>query len=251
MSDLHNLARDLQRLPDAQRDAARRAVNDVARMTQAAQVSAMRRIFDAITPYTARAVGLQLAQRGQPLHADVYIKSRQDVGSSTRPESFLGPNIEGGTRNLKRMEVAAQRAGVMPSGWFAVLGNGAPRDAYGNLPAAQVVRIMSFLRLFPASAARGARVNSSDRSRAAIRKGTRNRFGEEFFAILPGQGLRPGIWHRQLRSSSRSLHGPAATQPSCWLAFVPRAQYRRRYDFYGIAQRTVESEMPRALARVL
>lgn len=244
VNQLRDLTRDLRTLPGRERDGLRKAINDVARTLPGAQVEAMRGSFGALTPYTARAIGVRYAS-ADDLHADVYVKGRADVGASqTRPESFLGPQIEGGARRAKRFEAALRRAGILPAGWWIVPGAAAPLDQYGNVPGSFVVRVMAALQAFGAGASR---INTSAGKLARRRAGTRTALGSSYIVIRPGEtrgGLRPGIWRRQ---HAGRAHGPIGP-PRPLFTFVSRVSYRPRYPFFEATERHIERELPRALA---
>jgi len=117
-----------------------------------------------------------------------------------------------------------QRAGILPSGWFVIPGEGAPLDAYGNVAGSVIVRIASQLQAFGES---GYRANETPEQRHK-----RNRLKKEgrYFAIQPNErgALKPGIYERLGGS-----HG----EISCVFVFSSKApSYRARYPFTALAQ---------------
>lgn len=259
-SEIRRMRADLGRIADAEEVAMRKAINDTVRQAQAAEVATMRAVFAGVTPYTAKAIGAQFVsanpdkRRGQAA-ASVFVKARQDVGTGrTRPESFLGPQIEGGGRTQKRFERALQAKGLLPAGWVATPGRGADLDPYGNQSAKQIVQIMSFLGLFSGQAG-SRRVNSTEESRAKIRRGTKGskrnplgKFGREYLVVPVGTkgGLRPGIW---LRKRINSAFGVGRGGVEMLVNFEPRVTYRRRFAFEAVARTISERQLIRNLVR--
>lgn len=196
------------------------------------------------------------------------VTSYRDVGDGQTPAGkYLPPNIEGGRRAHKRMEVALQRAGVLPPGWFAVPGQGVPLDAYGNASAGLVRQVLSQLRVEPkigatsalpvltkrdrrllgASAARLTPAMRAARKEALAKRNriiaAQKRAGGQFFAVLRGSRSRlvPGIYLRE-------TYGRRITPI---FVFVSGATYRPRFDFYGVARRTADRLAPQHIARAI
>lgn len=256
--ELARLRRDAERIVSGQEVAMRKAVNDVVRAAQRAELQTMRGAFDKLVPYTQRAIGAQFVgvrpDKAHKVEASVYVKARRDVrAGETRPESYLQPGIEGGGRSQKRFERALQRKGLLPAGWLTTPGRGAQLDAYGNIAGAQIVKLMAYLRLFGEEAKRQ---NASDKSLARTRRGTRGSkknalgtFGREYFVVMPGKkGLHPGIW---VRKRINSLFGVGKSGPEMVVAFVASARYRRRYAFGAPSRLIVDRQLPAYRAKRL
>lgn len=119
------------------------------RSVKAGQLAVQQRmpqVFDQPTAYTLNALRVEPATKDK-LTARIAVKD-QAGGKSTRPESYLLPEVQGGARAEKRFERALRYAGVLSQGWSAILGRDAPLDAHGNL-------IPSVLRMAIAAAKRG------------------------------------------------------------------------------------------------
>lgn len=216
---------DLQRkhLPAAQMDAA----NATGRYVYAALRSEMQQVFDRPTPWALGGLRFKLATVSQP-SVRIWLDESPDKGIPAA--DFLAAEIEGGTRKLKRFERALQAKGLMPRGTFAVPGREAPLDAYGNVPGSFIVRMLSDLQAF---GEQGYRAN-----RKGVRKGKQKT--NYFFVPAKGSHLKPGVyWHL----------------PNGFLAvvfvFVTRASYRKRLDFYGVAQRAYTRVAARFLTEAL
>ena len=129
---------------------------------------------------------------------------------------------------MKRFERALQRAGYLPDSWFAIPGDGAKLDRYGNMARSQIIQILSALKAF------GEQGYTANRSAASSK---RNRNQPEFFAIKPNQrrgGLVPGVWQRYKFAQGN------AVKPV--LIFVSGAKYRVRFKFHDVARRIANRE---------
>lgn len=209
----------------------------------------MPRAFDRPTPYTvkqlryvgasadnlAAAVGFNVAAvtdvRGTPI-------AYRDLGPGETPAGkYLQPQIEGGTRRLKRLEVALQAEGALPRGWLVVPGQGANLDAYGNVSRGQIVQVLSQLRI---QLVAGTTRNMSQAARRQIT--AQRKAGGRFFVIRPGEGRgQPGIYQREF----------AGRNITPVFVFVKSATYRRRFDFDGLAQRLAGQLLPEQVNRAV
>ncbi len=181
--------------------------------------NAMGSIFDRPTPYTLNSLQAIPATRKNPASA---VEFRLFSGKGTPAPEYLLPQVDGGPRRLKRHERALQSAGFLPNGWFAVPGEEAQLDAYGNMKRGQIVKILSHLRAF------GSAGSNLNRSRTTKSRGVRRKEG--YFPAKPGnrEGLPPGIYQRD----------GADARPV--LIFVARAPaYQPRFRFHAIVQATV------------
>jgi hypothetical protein len=210
------------------RFAAAVALTRTAQDVRDAERKEMQRAFDRPTPYTLNSLFLKPAKPGD-LNAQVWIKDDR-AGSGIPATRYLLPEIEGGARSIKRFEKALQLAGAMPTGWFAVPGQGARLDGYGNVSAGQIIQILSQLRI-TLTAGYNRNVSLDPKKRALAQR----RAGGQYFALPNGRGrLVPGIY--QARDFA---FGRAAPKPV--FIFVRRITYRRRFQFFEVAQRTVDS----------
>lgn len=167
----------------------------------------MRKVFDSPTAYTLNALRVVPASKDS-LSARVAVK---DLAGGVPQEKYLLPEVEGGPRRDKRMEVALRYAGVLRAGQFAVPGSGIDLDANGNVSGAQVRSILRALKTSKATA-------GASRSK---RKGRRQ--ANDIFFGKPNGGSRPeGIWRRdshRLRPLFVFISRPPA--------------YHQRLDFTG------------------
>ena len=195
------------------------------------------RAFDRPVPLTSRAAQYRKATRAK-LFAEVYL--RDEAVGGTPPAKYLLAQVEGGQRRKKGFEILLQQKGAMPPGMFAIAGEGAKLDRYGNVSAGQVSKILSQL-----GARQDKYQNSTEAS--AKRRGRRKR-GGEYFALQQRRGrLLPGIYERvgfAFGSAVRSI-----------FIFTSQANYSPRYNIFALAQRQWDVLMPfyfnRELAKAL
>lgn len=222
----------LDQVPQAMAWAINAAVDDA----KEAVVQEMQRVFDRPTDYTLRGVWRTYATK-RNLVATVQLKDNRagpnaapgSVNKGTAAAAYLQPQIEGGTRQFKRMEQVLRRAGILPATMFAVPAREAPLDAHGNVVRGFVVRMLSDLRAFGENGYRANRKAGRRKGRRAV---------NAFFAVRPGDNfnrhLKPGIYWRL---PNRML--------VCVFIFVSRVGYRARFDFYGTAERAAVAAFPK------
>ena len=218
------------------------ALNEVAAEAQRQMRQRMESDFDRPTPYTLSATWVRRANK-QNLRAEVLLK---DESFKSAPATrWLAPEVEGGQRPLKRHEYALRRANVLPEGMFAVPGEGAQMDAFGNMSRGQIVQILSWFRAFHYS---GYRMNMTDKGRARLAKGSsarakRYRPPTSYFVVsVGGRGkLKPGVYMRQGQAHD------ARILPV--LRFVRRPGYKPRLPFYQTVDVTARREFEGAFRR--
>ena len=226
------------------------AMNTTAFKVKDALQAEMRSVFDRPTPWLIRQVAVAKATK-QNLTAVVGtpegVKDAQgnNAGFSRTSsgvfERVLSPNIVGGSRRLKAAEHRLQKAGILPAGWFAVPAPDAPLDQYGNLSGAWWMLLLSWLNAAQWSS-EGATQNRAEK--VSKRKNKLQRAGLEMFAAIPGRArtrhLQPGVYLRQRKGKFNAL------KPL--LLFVSGVDYKTRFDWGGVIQQTVETELPAAVA---
>lgn len=231
--DITGATRMLDRLArDQVPFAASKTLNAVAQKVLEAEQHEMRDVFDRPKPYTLNSLRVI---RSTKRDLQAVVTFREAFGKAQIPASkYLAPQIKGGSRREKRFEVALRRAGVMPNGYRAVPGQGLRLDAYGNVPGATIVRILSYFKAFPEA---GYKANITDRRRAQLKRGTRTKFGMEMFVGRPADGRLPfGIWQRD----TARAWGASRLRPI--FLFVDWTQYEAIFDFEYVGRKTVERE---------
>lgn len=230
------------------------ALNSAAYVGAEATKKAMAQVFDRPTPWVIGGVR--------------YVKARKDRlesvvdfdqwGNKTNVTvaKVLNAQIFGGQRKYKRHEIALQRAGILPAGMLITPGPAATKDQYGNMSAAQIVQIISWFQGFETH--KGARQNMVDKTKMKIMagrkvKGVKHR-GFELFALSEKVGkLPPGIYIRKDYSGEEGKrvghlsHGGARAV----MFFVKTTSYKRRLDFYGIAEKAALAEFNKAFPKYL
>lgn len=212
-----------------------RALSRTAVAVKEAQIREMRDVFDRPTRYTLNSVYVKSATT-QDLTARVWLKD--DTSKGTPANKFLGPQIAGGQRGLKRFEKALRSKGYLPSGMIAVPGSGAKLDAYGNMDRGQIVQMLSYLNAF---GQQGYRANMNTKQR----KSFRNRKSSAYFVGRPADGKLPlGVWQR-ISTSNVNVIKPI-------LLFVNAPHYEsNRFDFFYVAEITVKKTFASELKAAL
>lgn len=216
---------DLQKkhLPKAQLE----AVSQAGRYVYGALRSEMTEVFDRPTPWALGGLRFKLPTANKPL---VSIWLEEFGGKGIPAADFLAAEITGGQRKHKRFERALIAKGLMPPGSYAVPGRQAPLDSYGNVPGPFIVRMLSDLQAF---GEQGYRAN-----RKGKRKGAKKT--NYFFVPAKGSHLKPGVyWHMPGGLLGTVFH------------FVAGTQYRKRFDFYGVAERAYNRRAVRFMSEAL
>lgn len=261
-----NLSEVIAGLTGLERDQApfalRRAINETAKLVAVDGNAAIRSVFDRPLPRTASAVKVFRGATKARMWAEVNVHSDAkgyDISdprvtasgkSSVFPNRYLAAQIDGGPRVNKRFENALIKAGAMPAGKQAVFAKRSGYlDQFGNLSGARINQILSYFSAFPEA---GHRANMTAKSRERLKYGTKDRatggrkfakgrkFGVEYFMSDGGDGLHPGVWERNFAGGAG---GKTFIKPV--LLFVDRAGYTRRFDFYGVMQKSVERHLPK------
>ncbi|WP_018991290.1 hypothetical protein [Aromatoleum toluclasticum] len=232
--------------------AAQRALLKTARIVKDIEQKEMAKVFDRPTRWTLNAFEVVI-DKGE-MSARVQVKD----GYWHRADNYLNSQIVGGGRKDKAFELALRKRGLLPAGWYAVPGRKAALDAYGNMSVGQIKQVLSWFD--SAEPYAGSTQNMGEKGRNKRRKGTRTKRGFEYFAAMPGrrvgggswkegrrQNLKPGIYKRTSFSFVGTRGGRmSAIEPI--LMFVTRAQYRPRFDFYGVGRKAIEQNFAREYA---
>ena len=219
-----------------------------AKIAQSDLRAAMQQAFDRPKPWTLNSLYVEPATK-QRLEANIHFKDRWESGSKgsqgTPAGRYLAPQILGGTRVQKAHERALARAGVVPPGYYLVPTWSADFDAYGNMSTGQIIKILSALRA-NRDVGVTSNLNAAGKSRGKRRT-------ESYFAIVPGRpqgrggasgGLPPAIYKATGTGKNRKAI-PVA------LLVKESPKYRQRFDFYGLARRSYEANMPRLMGEAI
>lgn len=222
------------------RYAAMVALNAAAfKATQVTQ-SEIQKVFDDPTPWIQKSVRYRKATRSN-LEAQVDFDAwgnKQGVTAS----HVLNAEVHGGARRMKRHEIALQRVGVLPQGMRIVPGEAAKMDIYGNMQAGQINQIISWFQAF---GEQGYTANMRDSGKRRLGRDKRNGAkGFAYFVLHNRRGkLLPGVYQRFTFGLG------SAVKPV--MIFVRATSYKRRLDFYGLAEKTARAEFAAQFPEIL
>lgn len=211
------------------------ALNNTAEKAKRAVQAEMPRVFDRPTPWVINSLRVKRSTKTR-LEADLDFKDRNSAESS---RTMVEPHVYGGKRHFGAMEARLRNIGLIPDGWNAVPGAAARLDAYGNMSKGQISQVLNVLGAYTESGYNKA--NAKTVSRLAKGNVKKNVYGFVYWVNPVGskskaKHLPPGVYQRVATGFGSSL------KPV--LIFVNGAAYKKRLDFYGIAQRTIETQLP-------
>lgn len=215
------------------------ALNKTAFEIRDAERLEMLKVFDRPTRYTLNSVYVKYANFSDPT-SHVAIKNPKGLIGQYH---YLIPQVEGGNRVQKRFEYMLRRRGILGANEVTVPVLNSPlvkKDAYGNMSSGQIVQILSQLNSFylagssqnETQALKSKRDSGVNQVRYFVARKGESRQGKHSWKNgNKVQHLKSGIWAR-----FRHTKGIAPiVMPIMW--FVPKATYKKRYDFYGVAQK--------------
>lgn len=204
------------------------ALTKTAQDIKAAEIASMKAVFDRPSRFTLNALYMKPAKKND-LVAAVYFKE----GFGSIPAwRYLGPQVEGGARQHKSHEKRLIRAGHMRDDEYAVPGQGAKLDQYGNLSGPTIERILSQVQA--AEQFSGYQANATDSRRS---KAKRKKSGTYFVLRPDGAGrakgsVAPGIYLRQNLNQIVPV-----------IMFVRAPRYRKRFPFYETAREVFSARL--------
>lgn len=143
---------------------------------------------------------------------------------------YLSQHWNGGRREYKAFEQRLIRAGIMPSGMYAVPGQAAEEmgmiDRYGNMKGGVLVAILSALSAFKES---GYNANASTRQAKRL-SANKMASRQVYWAGKPGKNTPNGIWAIDDKHSKRGRLRPV-------IVFVRTPAYRKRMDLDTVANK--------------
>lgn len=207
-------------------DVLRFAINDTVDDMVVSERVEMRKVFDNPRPYTLNALYPRYAgKRGSILQAGIAFREFGVKG--TPAYKYLMPQIKGGPRRMKRSEKALQSLGHLGSGHQTTQGRNYEKDQYGDIPGGQYTRMLAELGV------QGVGLGGPKSQRKARAK------GDKKFGLMYRKDGRP-FAVAEFRAGT----------PVIMLVFTGMANYKPRYDFYGVAQRQVQKSLPKHFNRV-
>jgi len=249
----------LQGLSGMQRQipyAAANGLNVTARRVKDGLQTAMVSVFDRPTPFVLNSLQMTPARAPRVIEASVWFKDPPNLGTKGH---YLLPQVEGGNRPMKPYEMGMGGRFVLPSKSVAL-------DQYGNLGRGLITKLLSLSGGFHEV---GFSMNTRDKNKKM-----------EYFRLLTSRGKLPaGIYQRivgneaggragrfllaraitkqgkikgglkALRDRTRELY-PRGLKPV--VLFTPKIpSYSKRFDFYGISERIVESNIEQDMSRAI
>ncbi|AGR71780.1 hypothetical protein [Burkholderia pseudomallei] len=211
-----------------------KTLNDTAQAAKAALADTMREVFDRPTPYTMRSLRIRSATK-QRLEARVGFIDESFKG--TPATTYLMPQVSGGPRSVKRVEVLLRARGLLPSDMYVVPGAAAQLDQYGNFSRGQYSKILAQLQ-----ASRDRTQNETVRSRQRRKRDPLR--DARYFVGRPGGGKMPlGVWARYQFAAGY------AVRPV--LMFVRAPRYGVRFPFDRIVETASARTLPTAFDAAL
>ena len=190
-------------------------------------VKAMSTVFDRPTPFALKGVRVAWDSRDKE-NPRYRVFLNEWAAKGTAPVKYLYPEVEGGPRNVTRFERALQFAGVLPAGMSVVPGQGAPRDAFGNVANGFHAMVLSRLH-----ASTDPMQNETVKSKR--RKG--RAYKVDLFVGRPGGGRLPlGIYQR------------LGVRP-LFIFIQRKPMYRKRLPFYELVQEVVKTQLDSTFAK--
>ncbi|NBQ13026.1 MAG: hypothetical protein EBU31_00080 [Proteobacteria bacterium] len=192
------------------------------------------------------------------LEATVDLKN-ESTNKGTPAINFLGPNVDGRPRGLKRFELALQASGAMPKGMFAVPTDEAKLDQYGNVSRGQIQQILSQVGtelLAGSNRTLRQRRDETAKQFATRRRRAFGKAGGQYVSYPEGRGkLPPGLYLVEGRDFGARLGFGRSGRIRAVFFYQPRVSYRARFDFFGIgrsyAERNLAANIDRAIAESL
>lgn len=223
---------------DAVKEATVKAINDTAFLVRKEMQRELGQVFDRPTPYIVRSVQVQQAAVDKPM---AVVSPTYMGGKGIDPQKILRAQVEGGSRRLKRSEVALQRAGILPSGYFTRIPDKpypGSDDGRGNLRGPFLVQLLSYFHAF---GEQGYKANMTGKRKAKINNiganasGNKSINGVVYFVTYgglrsgAGQHLAPGIW------AKTGTHG---VNVSPVVIFIKSQNYQSRLSADSIVKRS-------------
>lgn len=173
-----------------------KAINDTVYQVKRAYVDEISAVFDRPTDYIKKSVWIKQAT---PDRLVASIDPSYFGGKGVEPVKVLKAQAVGGRRRDKRSEVALRSAGILPTGYQAVIPSDpfpGSEDAHGNIKGSFMVQLLSYLQAF---GEQGYRSNMTDKRKLAIHK----RGGAKVKAVGPQLGRRYVVAYGKMRGGAR------------------------------------------------
>lgn len=230
-SDLDEKFKRLLEMPQLIEKAVVGAMTEAVHDVHKRQVDEMKVVFDRPTPWIQKGLvkalpygkDRQVGGRrfGQTLANSGTYFENFPVGRS--PSDVIRPHVYGGGRRQKANEKRLQSIGAIPLGGYAIMGNGYPRNGYGNIPGSVYSKMLADLGTIPTAKA------------GKKREGKR----AQFFVMQDESGNPTHIAER-VGDDVRTV-----------LVFTQSVNYTVRYDFHKVGREQLAYSLPRHFDRIL
>ena len=180
------------------------ALTKTAKAIQSAEQRAMKRQLDRPKPFTLKSMRIIPAKKSS-LSATILFKDTATAGGAPAGR-YLRPQVLGGSRRLKRFEKALIGMGAMRTNEFAVPGRRARLNSFGNVSNALIKNVLTSIRSK----------------------------GGQFFVPSDRSTLPRGVYQRMARKKLKLIFVFVTDDPD----------YRKRYDFVGVARKTAMKAFP-------
>ena len=185
----------------------------------------IKRELDRPTNYAQRMIGLRFANK-RNLTSQVNVRGSVASGET----KVLGHLFAGGKRKGKGFEGALVSKGIMPDGMYAMPGEGAPLDFYGNIKRSFIKQLIDYLTANKV-------VKKSAQFENRSRKQTKGSTTSQYFIVNQKKqgGLPLGIWQHIGFGSGKAL------RPI--IMFVRKEPvYDRYFDLDKTAQQVINKD---------
>lgn len=197
----------------------------------------MPKYLDRPKPFTLNALYVMKAGTNRGL-TEATVAFRDRGGKANFAGHYLLPQVEGGSRQFKRFEMALQYSGLIPMGTYVVPSAFVKLDAYGNVPGGYITRMLSALR---ALSEVGYTANRK------VGKRTRNKM-LEYYVVSFGV-IRGGSGAPQRTTLADGIYEKHAGERKLYQVFhfVHRLSYKPRFPWYEIGQKAARAKFPEKL----
>lgn len=182
----------------------------------------MARVFDRPTRFTMNSIYKTSAT---PKRLFAQVKLKDEAPKGTPAAKYLQPQIEGGARRQKRFERKLYFKGMISANQYLVPGDDARLNSFGNITAGQYTKALSNL---------GGQTDWSQNTGTTARSTRKQRRSGRQYFWMPGVGV---FW----RQGKRSLRS--------FLILASKPNYEKRFDFFGVAEKSVANHLPEQLER--
>ena len=226
-SDIDKLKKDLTTLQKKQIPAATQwALNGTAKKVKAAEQREIKRVFNSPTRFTVNSLWIKWARKSK---LEALVKLKDEAYKGNPAAKYLQSEIEGGARRHKGFEKLLIAKGQMPRNMYAIPSRTIKKNQYGNVSNGVIQKILSGLS------------SQRDVYQNARKGSSRSKTLGKYFAGIVGS--THGIW------DVARLH---KGQPALLFLFVTGApNYRKRFDFQRVAQKTIKTVFTREFDKSL